>query len=441
MEGSRDSAMDDSRVQSLRALVAYEETKTSLRSILREFETASDSRIERRGALALEVMRYLNTIDFLLIRGLGKRNLSELDVSNRNLARMALCDLRWLRLNIDEIDQKYPNMPSFLKQAVIRACSLDLNGLTARMPLSSRYSLEYSHPSFLVKALLDNLPENEVQQLLQSNNRSRSYYIRANHLLGGNVEVLTSLAHNGVVLRTVEKFPGLYEVRDGIENLIASSEFQKGTVLIQDLSSVLAVHALDVQPHDFVWDACAAPGMKTQLLCELLGGTGRIVATDYYESRIEEARKLSMKLGMTAVDWKQSDATKPEITAADKILIDAPCTSTGILQTYPSFKWKLNKNTLFALMAVQNKILDGILTAYENSPGTELVYATCSVLPHEGESQIDSALSRHNVELLTPVLSGSPGYSGFECSSMVTRLFPHRHASNGFFIARLRIGR
>jgi 16S rRNA (cytosine967-C5)-methyltransferase len=67
------------------------------------------------------------------------------------------------------------------------------------------------------------------------------------------------------------------------------------------------------------------------------------------------------------------------------------------------------------------------------------VYSTCSILPHEGESQIDSALSRHNIELLEPIVTGSPGYPGFKCSSMVRRLFPHLHGCNGFFIARMRI--
>jgi 16S rRNA (cytosine967-C5)-methyltransferase len=92
-----------------------------------------------------------------------------------------------------------------------------------------------------------------------------------------------------------------------------------------------------------------------------------------------------------------------------------------------------------SIMSIQNKILDGILGAYSDRSGTEVVFATCSLLPHEGESQIDSALTRHPIELMEIPFEGSPGYSGFECSDKVTRLFPHRDNSNGFFIAKMRI--
>ncbi|MHA2072256.1 MAG: hypothetical protein ACW985_10785, partial [Candidatus Thorarchaeota archaeon] len=106
---------------------------------------------------------------------------------------------------------------------------------------------------------------------------------------------------------------------------------------------------------------------------------------------------------------------------------------------HPSYKWRLNKTMLMSIMSIQNKILDGILSTYSDRPGTEIVFATCSLLPHEGESQIDSAMTRHQFELLEIPYKGSPGYSGFECSDKVIRLFPHRQNSNGFFIARMRI--
>jgi len=99
----------------------------------------------------------------------------------------------------------------------------------------------------------------------------------------------------------------------------------------------------------------------------------------------------------------------------------------------------LNKSTLFSIMAIQNKILEGIVSSYQNRPGTEIVYATCSILPHEGENQIDTILSKFNVELLPILNVGSKGYPGFTCSNEVRRMFPHIHDTEGFFIAKLRI--
>lgn len=439
MTGPSPKILDDTRAQALRALMAFERKRQSMKSILRDFETASDSRDEQHGLLALGVMRYMNTLDYLLVRGLDRRNIRDLDSDHRNLGRLALFETRWLNRNIGEIHELYPTMPTFLLRAVERASELNLSSFTSKLKPLSKYSVQYSHPGFLVGALLDNLPNSEAKQLLESNNRNRSYYIRVNQLDAGRDGVLTSLEERGVGFANLPDIPGLHVITEGIEHLVTSPEFTRGSVLIQDKSSVLAVRALNVQSGDRVWDTCAAPGMKTQLISEQLEGNGRIIATDFYQTRVKRARNLSKKFGIENVEWVQSDATRPTVISANKILIDAPCTSTGILQSYPSFKWRLNKEVLFALMTVQNKILDGVLSAYENNPGTEIVYATCSLLPHEGESQIESALSRHNIELLEPVLPDSPGYKRFECSDMVTRLFPHRHNANGFFIARLRI--
>ena len=120
-------------------------------------------------------------------------------------------------------------------------------------------------------------------------------------------------------------------------------------------------------------------------------------------------------------------------------MIDAPCTSTGIIQSHPSYKWRLNKKWLFSMMTIQNKILEGIISRYSEKPGTEIVYATCSVLPHEGENQIDSVLKRYNIELLDGPKQGSIGYANYECTQKVRRFFPHVHGTNGFFIAHMRI--
>ena len=439
MTGSRPEMLDDSREQALSALMTFESKRASMRSILRALETASESRVEQQGVLALGVMRYMNTLDYLLVRGLGKRNLRDLESNHRNLGRLALYEIRWLNRSISEIKELYPAMPTFLLHTVERSSELNLSSFTSKLPTMSRYSVQYSHPGFLVETMLDNLPHPEVKELLLSNNQNRSYYIRVNQLAPSKDTVLSSLKERGVSFAPVSEISGLHIIKDGIEHLVTSPEFIDGSVIIQDKSSVLAVQALNAQPGDRVWDTCAAPGMKTQLISEYLEGSGWIVASDLYQPRVKNGRNLSRKLGTENVDWIQSDATRPTVTAADKILIDAPCTSTGILQSYPSFKWRLNKEVLFALMTVQNKILDGILSAYENRPGTEIVYATCSLLPHEGESQIDSALSRHQVELMEPIIPDTPGYRKFECSDMVTRLFPHKHNSNGFFIARLRI--
>jgi 16S rRNA (cytosine967-C5)-methyltransferase len=231
----------------------------------------------------------------------------------------------------------------------------------------------------------------------------------------------------------------LFRISGDINAVVTSDLFQSGAVLIHDKASVLTAKALHASEAEILWDACAAPGMKTHLLTEMMSNTGRVVASDVYTDRVRSAKERSEFLGVRNACWVQADASKMKVKGARRVLIDAPCSSTGMIQGHPSFKWRLNKEVLMSIMSVQHKILDGVLSAYRDEPGTEIVYATCSILPHEGESQIDSVMSTHNIELIDTEIGGDEGYDGFQCSEMVRRLFPHKHETSGFFIARMRI--
>jgi 16S rRNA (cytosine967-C5)-methyltransferase len=431
---------ESARSNALAALVEYEKSTTSMKALLREMQTTSADSIESKShaqSLALSVVRFRNTIDFILSRSLSKRKLQDLNKRDRNILRLALYEVIWLQSDSSEILSLYPKIGANYEKEFKHAISVDLDHTIGGMPVVNRLSLKHSHPTFLVKTLLDNLSQDEAVKLMKANNERRTYYIRSNRLHDGHESVLDEL--DNVRIERDPDLPEVSRIVEGIDSVVSSQIFKDGRVLIQDKASIITVNALDPKPGQKIWDACAAPGMKTQLIVEKLKGRGQVIATDVYEDRVKEGIKRSLHLNAAQIEWRHADSTKPVIHDADKILIDAPCTSTGIFQIYPSFKWRLNKDTLFALMTVQNKILDAILTAYSDRPGTEIVFSTCSILPHEGESQIDSALQRHNIELLTPVDYGVRGYPDFECSKMVTRLFPHKHDSSGFFIARLRI--
>ena len=427
------------RLDALEALIQYDRSSTSMKTLLREMQTASpdspDSQFHTQ-SLALSTVRFRNTIDFIISRSLGKRKLSDLTPRARNVLRLALYEFRWLNHDLDQILTFYPEIESYLSE-FRRALVVNLDEVIEGMPVVNRLSLKHSHPTFLVKTLLDNLSLDETVQLLVANNKKRIYYIRPNRLYDDYETTFESIADTK--MKRDPDIPEVSRIIEGVDSIVQSSLFKDGRLLIQDKSSVATVNALDPQPGQKIWDACAAPGMKTQLIAERMNGQGQVIATDVYEDRVKTARERSQHLNALQIEWKHADATKPVVHDADKILIDAPCTSTGILQAYPSFKWRLNKETLFALMTVQNKILDAILTDYADRPGTEIVFSTCSILPHEGESQIDSALKRHNIEILKPLDFGSSGYPDFDCSKKVQRLFPHKHDSSGFFIARLRI--
>jgi 16S rRNA (cytosine967-C5)-methyltransferase len=430
-------ASDDTRQKTLLVLNQYVERKISIKSLLREIQ--SEDYLEYNPimqSLAMGVIRYLNSIDYILTKSLGATQLQKLDVATQNELRLAVFERRW---NDAQEKDMFLGIDKKFHKIIRKATLFDLQQATSTMPLMNQLSLNYSHPTFITKTLLDHLPTKEVVELLQANNKQKTYYIRPNRLTGVTEDVQEAVAEMGVGVESDPDIPGLYKVIHGVENLVKSESFREGKILIQDKASVLSVLALNPSRHDVIWDACAAPGMKTQLIAEKMMGTGKLIASDVYKDRVKMAHSRTIHLNAHQIEWLHTDSTNPVIICADKILIDAPCTSTGILQTHPSFKWYLNKQTLFSLMTLQNKLLNGVLSAYQNRHGTEVVYSTCSILPHEGESQIDSALSRYGIELLEPMNIGTRGYPGFKCSDKVTRLFPHKHNTNGFFIARMRI--
>lgn len=410
-----------------------------MRELLRqndeELDVANRGYVESR---SLGVVKFLNTIDYVTIRALGRRNLSDLPNRIQNLLRLATYEGRWLKRPMSSILTVLEESPE-LARVVDNAIELNLDKKTENLSPSNALGVKLSHPSFLVDTLLEHLGREESIDLMNHNNGVRDYFFRLNTLLEKQDEVLTLLEIEGVAYEPVSEITGLFRVVSGVNSLFSSDVFKDGRLLVQDKGSVVVGRSLDVKPGMRVWDACAAPGMKTHLLWESMKCKGELVATDMNSERLELAKRRCSSLGCVGVKFMEADAATAPVSDADRILIDAPCTSTGILRSHPSYKWRLNKDMLMSIMSIQNKILDGILSAYSDKPGTEIVFATCSLLPHEGESQIDSAMTRHQFELLEIPYDGSPGYAGFECSDKVIRLFPHRQNSNGFFIARMRI--
>jgi len=429
------------RERAVEALIQFEKSDTSMRTLLRELQNISvdSSEIQTRNLLSLSVIRYQNTLDYLLIKSLGRERLDELDGRDRNVLRLILYETKFSHLDLDTVLLSFPKLKTHHQEALRKALVLNLDVLTQKMSVVNQLSLKYSHPTFLVKTLLKHLPLDETKKLLKGNNESRNYYLRLNTLFDTDASILDSFEN--ARFEEDDTISGLYVIVEGIDEVITSKAFKNGSILIQDKGSALIVEALDPHPGEIIWDTCAAPGMKTQLIAEKLRSKGKIIASDVYRDRVRTAKTRSFSLNAKQIAWLHSDATHPVVQKANKILIDAPCTSTGILQSYPSFKWRLNKDTLFSLMTVQNKLLENIVTAFQHRPGTEIVYSTCSILPHEGESQIDSLLSRYPIELLEPIKLGDRGYPGFRCSKKVTRLFPYKHRTGGFFIARFRIMR
>ncbi|MEL6617890.1 MAG: transcription antitermination factor NusB [Pseudomonadota bacterium] len=189
-------------------------------------------------------------------------------------------------------------------------------------------------------------------------------------------------AVGGVVLPT-----GSVRVSDAGQ-VSALPGFTAGHWWVQDAAAAIPARVLDARPGEAVLDLCAAPGGKT---LQLAAAGARVTAVDISEGRMERVRQNLIRTGLTA-DVRVADAF--EITGAyDAILLDAPCSATGTIRRHPDLPHAKDGSEFGALIEMQARMLDHALTLL--SPGGRLVFCTCSLLPDEGEVQVEEALARH----------------------------------------------
>ncbi len=169
--------------------------------------------------------------------------------------------------------------------------------------------------------------------------------------------------------------------------------FAEGAFVVQDPATAEAVAQLDVTPGQSVLDFCAAPGGKTAQVAWRLNGTGRLVAQEVNPKRLARLRENMARLRLGSVEVTQSVAGIGGRTVFDRVLVDAPCSNTGVLRRRPDARWRWSVDHLKQLVGLQAQILDA--AAAHVVPGGRLVYSTCSNEPEENSEQVAAFLARH----------------------------------------------
>lgn len=296
--------------------------------------------------------------------------------------------------------------------------------------------VKYSYPRWLYEELLENLPAEEVSRLMEKMN-TRIYWIRVNTLRIDIDKALKSLEEEGVLFQVDKDTPFLLRVEKSPKPLRQLKLFKNNEIVLQDKASVLVVKALKPEPGMVIYDYTAAPGVKTSLIMQLTENRARVVAVDISPRRLYAMKKLLVKYGVNVnyVNMVLSDSRIIEFEKrADIALIDAPCSSSGAISKDPAIKIFLSsKNPVYEMKKTQLEILSNTLNQVDR-----VVYATCSILPEEGEEVVEEIL-RRGVEhrLVDPDLGLPRGYSRYKVSNLVHRTFPHINNCEGFFIARL----
>lgn len=173
--------------------------------------------------------------------------------------------------------------------------------------------------------------------------------------------------------------------------------FGEGAWVVQDPATLVAVRLLDARPGQTVWDACAAPGGKTARIACAMRGHGRLIAMDLHADRLPTLRSTLVRTHQEWVEIVEGDASQPlpaDWPRFDRILVDAPCSNTGVLRRRPDARWRFSQRRLEKLIAIQQHLLLNLLQHL--APGGRLVYSTCSLEPEENLRLVERVLEQVN---------------------------------------------
>jgi 16S rRNA (cytosine967-C5)-methyltransferase len=352
------------------------------------------------------VLRNLTLLDFW-INSLRSRHL---DHDTRDLLRLGLYQLFMLETPehaavFETVALAKPKSRA-LVNGVLRSATRGKMDLV-RKASEQGLSVRTSHPQFLVDRWVQNFGDKDTEALCDWNNRPAPIYARINRIKTTRDEFLAR-HRDAEPLSAHENFLRLTN--------IPHDALADGHCYIQDPSTAAACLLLDPKPGDRVLDACAAPGGKTGYIAELMKNEGFILACDRDTSRVRTVQENLERLGVgisqcVPHDWTSSDPL-PEAAAFDRILVDAPCTNTGVMRRRVDLRWRLRPESFLRMQAEQVGIVRATIPFLK--PGGALVYSTCSIEPEENEEVVCAILGEFPFLKLADQISLLPFRDGFD---------------------------
>ncbi|PHH89706.1 hypothetical protein CDD83_5457 [Cordyceps sp. RAO-2017] len=309
----------------------------------------------------------------------------------------------------------------------------------------------YGYSEYLAEKLYNLFTPREAFAFFEANETARPVVIRTNTLRTHRRDLAQALINRGVTLEPVGKWSkvGLQVFESGVP-LGATPEYLAGHYILQAASSFLPCMALEPQEGERVLDMAAAPGGKTTYLAAMMKNTGVVVANDPNRARAKALIGNIHRLGASNVivsNYDARDFPRP-MGGFDRVLLDAPCSGTGVIAKDPSVKTNRTPTDFLQLPHRQKQLLLAAIdsTNHASRTGGYVVYSTCSVAVEENEQVVQYALARRpNVRLVdTGLAFGRDGFTSFmgkrfDASLRLTRrYYPHAYNVDGFFVAKFK---
>jgi 16S rRNA (cytosine967-C5)-methyltransferase len=334
-------------------------------------------------AILFGVLRHRRLLDHWI----GKLRDGKLDPETRDVLRVGLCQLLILNLPdhaaVNEtVEAGKANVRSLINAVLRRATTSRKRLLDDITDLPS--AVLHSHPDWLYNRWKSAFGKADTLALMEWNNQAAETFFRVNPL------VPQPAAVPGTPL---DDAPGFYKLDGPLPTQLLAA----GALYIQDPATRHAVKLLDPQPGERILDACAAPGGKAFLIAAALGSAKTLTCTDSNEKRLPRLQQNLARLNAAAATVAVHDWTRPAPpewhAAFDGILLDVPCSNTGVIRRRVDVRWRLQAQDIAKLVHTQHQILTHALPCLK--PGGRIVYSTCSLEHAENRGQIEAFLAAH----------------------------------------------
>jgi 16S rRNA (cytosine967-C5)-methyltransferase len=420
----------------------------ALAKTTRQLGISNPDAIKFAHQLVYETVRRKNLIDKFVNSILKPKELSEFKMGVQAFLRLYVYQTRMVKpsakIDIEEATLIAKTARSILGWETLREVepflgfilTREIEPVTESASDERRIGLQTFHPTWFVKYCFRLLGRKEATAFLQGTIFAPPTCIRLNTLQASQEEIIEKLASEGIKLEKVELLEHAYRVIGARVPLMGTASFREGLFYVQDKASCFAAEACDPKPGMTILDVCAAPGAKTTYLAQLMQNQGTILSVDFSARRMSvwlgEVDRMGVKIANAVI--ADARISLPFAAEGDVVVLDPPCTSTGVFGKLPSAKWRLGPRSIERMAGIQWFIINGACEKVKS--GGALVYATCSITEEENEMIIERFLKWHSDFSLVEIdpLMGFPGLRGL---TKCQRLYPHTNQSNGFFIAKL----
>lgn len=390
------------------------------------------------------IMRRRLTLDYMIDRLLAAAQLRK-NGALRRILQIGLYQLVYLdrvpdHAAVNESVNLAKNEPETKKlagvvNAVLRRVIADHRVVAlpgADTDLVERLSIEYSHPGWMVERWLRNFGLTKTKQLLAFNNGKPDTYLRR------KIRDIPRLQFESEIRSLCDPAAGYLNLYYRFKKNIVPENikvFRQGMCTVQAPSSGWVVALMGAEKGEKVLDICSSPGGKTSLLSELVGDSGSVCASDGKWLRIKMCVETVRRMHCRNVYMLVNDGRFPPFSGVfDKVLLDAPCSATGVLHRHPDARWTRIPEDIAELAVVQGSLLESAARCV--GPGGTVVYSTCSIEPEENEDQVAFFLKNHPEFIHSGCPEGIPqmyiNAAGF------LSITPFSHGIDGMFGARLK---